>query len=116
MDTPSPTADELASRFLSAEDITMIDSIVPPEDHSESVWTAILHLAQRDLSEEQMSCLAAGPIESLLAWHGERFIERVEAEARRSPAFASILRGVWRQDMPQKIWQRIEAARAGGVE
>jgi hypothetical protein len=116
MHTPSPTVDELVSRFLSDEDITMIDSIVPPDDHPDSVWTAILYLTQRDLSAEQVSWLAAGPIESLLAWHGGRFIGRVEAEAKRSPAFASILRGVWRHDMPQEIWQRIESARAGGVE
>lgn len=113
MNMRSPTVDELVSRFLSREDITMIDSIVPPDDDPESVWAAILHLMQHDLSEEQFSWLAAGPIESLLAWHGERFIERVEAEARRSPAFASVLCGVWRQDMPLEIWQRIELARGG---
>lgn len=106
-----PTADQLASRFLSREDITMIDSIVPPDDDAESVWSAILQLMQHDLSDEQRSWLAAGPIESLLAWHGARFIGRVEAEARRTPAFASVLRGVWRHDMPQEIWRRVEAAR-----
>jgi hypothetical protein len=111
----SPTADELVSRFLSREDITMIESIVPPDGDPESVWAAILHLMQRDLSEDQISWLAAGPIESLLAWHGERFIERVEAEARHSPAFVSVLRGVWRQDVPQELWQRIELARGGQV-
>ena len=89
----------------------MIDSIVPPDDDAESVWSAILHLMQHDLSDEQKSWLAAGPIESLLAWHGERFIERVEAKALRSPAFASVLRGVWRHDMPEEIWQRVETAR-----
>ena len=91
----------------------MIDSIVPPDDDADSVWLAILRLMQHDLSEEQKSWPAAGPIESLLAWHGERFIDRVETEARRSPAFAHVLRGVWRNDIPQDVWQRLESARGG---
>jgi len=66
----SPTVDKLILMFLSREDITMIDSIVPPEADPESVWSAILTIMKNNLSEEQMSWLAAGPIESLLcmAW------------------------------------------------
>jgi hypothetical protein len=93
----------------------MIDSIVPPDDAAESVWSAILSLMQHDLSDEQRSWLAAGPIESLLAWHGPHFIGRLEAEAQRSPAFAQVLGGVWRQDMPDEIWQRVESARGGRI-
>ena len=115
MHTRPPTVDELVSRFLSREDISMIDSIVPPDDDAESVWSAILHLMQHDLSDEQRSWLAAGPIESLLAWHGTQFIDRIEAEAKRSPAFVHVLGGVWRQDMPDDIWQRVESARGGKV-
>jgi hypothetical protein len=46
---------------------------------------------------------------------GNWVIERVEAEARHSPAFVSVLRGLWRQDMSQELWQRIELARGGQV-
>jgi hypothetical protein len=53
--------------------------------------------------------LSAGPVEDLLAHYGAQFIDRIEAEVHRSPAFAHILGGVWRRDIPLEIWQRVEA-------
>ena len=111
----SPTVDELVSRFLTGEDTTMMDSVIPPDADPEAVWSAVLRIIQHNLSEDQISILAAGPVEDLLAWHGEQFIDRIEAEAHRNPVFAHILGGVWRHDMPQAIWQRVEAARGGKV-
>jgi hypothetical protein len=67
------------------------------------------------LTDKQISLLAAGPVEDLLALHGGQFIDRIEAEAQRSPAFAHVLGGVWQRDMPSEIWQRVEVAREGRV-
>jgi len=53
--------------------------------------------------------LSAGPIEDLLAIHGESFIERVEVEARKDPAFAKVLGGVWKNRMNDTIWARLQA-------
>lgn len=110
-----PTVDELESEWLSGEDCTMADGFLPTFGDAEAVWQAVLRIMQRELSEEQISLLAAGPVEDLLALHGAQFIDRIEAEARRSPAFAHVLGGVWQRDIPPEIWQRVEAARGGRV-
>ena len=115
MDLKPPTIDELVSKWLSGEECTMQDAIIPPLADPEAAWQAVLRIMQHELSDEQISLLAAGPIEDLLAWHGAQFIDRIEAEAHRSPAFAHVLGGVWRHDMPHEIWQRVESARGGKV-
>jgi hypothetical protein len=109
------TVDELVSKWLSGEDISMSGAIVPPRADPEIAWQAVLRLLEQDLSMAQTSVLAAGPIESLLSWHGTRFIGRVEAEAQRNPAFAYLLAGVWRQGMSDEIWQRVQSVRHGNV-
>ena len=114
-DNSPPTVDELVSKWLSGEDQTMAEAIIYPRADPEIAWKAVLRIMQHDLSDEQRALLAAGPIESLLSWHGKQFIDRIEAEAQRSPAFGHILGGVWRQDMPDEIWQRVEAARGGNI-
>jgi len=53
--------------------------------------------------------LSAGPIENLLSKFGEQYIERVEHKARKDPAFAKVLGGVWQSDMPDEIWTRLQA-------
>jgi hypothetical protein len=111
----SPTVDVLVSNWLNGEDMT-VDAAIPfPEADQEVVWQAVLCIMQQDLSEKEEALLAAGPVESLLSWHGAQFMDRIEAEARQSPAFAHILGGVWRRDMPDEIWQRVEAARGGNT-
>jgi hypothetical protein len=110
-----PTVDELESEWLSGEDCTMSDGLIEPFADPEAVWQAVLRIMQRALTEEQISLLAAGPVEDLLVHYGAQFIDRIEAEAQRSPAFAHVLGGVWRGDIPLEIWQRVEAARGGRV-
>lgn len=109
------TVDELVSKWLNGEDCAMADAIIPPFADPEAAWQAVLRIMQHELSEEQISLLAAGPVEDLLAWHGAQFIDRIEAEAKRSQAFAQVLGGVWRRDIPQQVWQRVESARGGKV-
>lgn len=61
----------------------------------------------------QVIMLAAGPLEDLIAEHGEDMIERIERAARHSPRFRFTLTGVWPQGNAQSpVWARIEAARA----
>jgi hypothetical protein len=110
----APTVDELESEWLSGEDCSMSDALFLFPD-AEAVWQAVLRIMQRELSEEQISLLAAGPVEDLLALYGGQFIDRIEAEAQRSSAFAHVLGGVWQRDIPLEIWQRVEAARGGRV-
>lgn len=87
---------------------TMFDACT---EQPEVAWSATLRLLHRDLTEDQLALLAAGPLETLLAYHGEAFIERVEREALKNPRFNHLLGGVWRNDIPADIWQRVQKAR-----
>lgn len=77
----------------------------------ETTWLAILEILKRDLTDDQKALLAAGPLEDLLVWHGSAFINRVEDEAKVNARFNYLLGGVWRREMPQEIWERVEKAR-----
>lgn len=91
----------------------MSDGLLSPFADPEAVWQAVLRIMHRKLTDEQIALLAAGPVEDLLALYGAQFIDRIETEAQRSTAFAHILGGVWRRDMPLEIWRRVETARGG---
>jgi hypothetical protein len=58
-----------------------------------------------------MALLAAGPLEDLLAHHGELWIDRVEAQAQADPKFNYLLGGVWQNQMTEDVWQRVQAVR-----
>ena len=83
------------------------------EEDPESVWQFLDHLSQQQLSDVEMARIAAGPLEDLLVEHGSNFIDRVETLAKSRPRFAQLLGGVWKSDIPDAIWQRIVAVRAG---
>lgn len=80
-------------------------------DKPEIAWAFILKVLDEDLTLEQKSLLAAGPLENLLALHGETFIDRIELEALRNPQFSQVLGGVWQHDMPKEIWERVMRVR-----
>ena len=75
----------------------------------EQLWLLILKIHHRDQSIAIQQVLAAGPIEDLLAKHGDAFIDRVEVEAGRDPLFAKLLGGVWKNDMSDAVWSRLKA-------
>jgi len=75
----------------------------------ETLWKLILAIHSLDQSPRIDKVLSAGPIEDLLAKHGESFIDHVEAEARRDPTFASTLGGVWKNNMTDEVWERLQA-------
>ena len=79
------------------------------KDDPDRAWEAILAVIAEPRANSCVGILAAGPVEDLLSHHGARFIERVEVAARSNPNFASMLGGVWRSDMPEEIWARIQA-------
>jgi hypothetical protein len=89
-------------------DQTMFDACM---EAPEVAWEAIQQILQRELTDEQVAILAAGPLENLLAFHGPAFIDRVEQQAQTNPRFNHLLGGVWRQEMDQNLWARIERVR-----
>ena len=75
----------------------------------EALWLLVLDIHGRDQSALVQQVLSAGPVENLLAKHGERFIDRVEAAARKDPKFAKLLGGLWKNSMTDEIWNRVQA-------
>lgn len=79
---------------------------------AEDCWAAILEILSHDPPESVLGVLAAGPLEDLIDASGPEYIERIELQARRDPAFRYLLGGVWASSTPS-IWARVEAARGG---
>ncbi len=82
-----------------------------PFDDPETAWRGILAILQHELTERQMSVLAAGMVENLLSENGEQFIDRVETEAIQNPRFQYLLGGVRRCGMVERVWARVQKAR-----
>lgn len=76
----------------------------------ELAWSVVLEILERTHSTQALECLAAGPLEDLLAEHGNRLIELVEQEAQQSSAFRGLLAGVWQNTMSDDLWLRVQAA------
>ena len=80
-------------------------------ERPEEAWSVIQELMTHNLTAWQVVMLAAGPMEDLLATHGELFIERVEAAARSDPKFRHLLGGVWQSTATDAVWQRVVRCR-----
>ena len=74
----------------------------------ETLWLLILAVHRKDQSWPVQQMLSAGEVEDLLGKYGDRFIDRVEAEARTDPSFARLLGGVWQGKMSDQLWARLQ--------
>lgn len=79
---------------------------------AETQWAFILSAIQHAQTNDAFAALAAGPVEHLLGWHGDDYIDRVEAEAARSQKFAHMLTFAWRYMMNDEVWARVQALQA----
>lgn len=79
-------------------------------DLAEQCWDGILAVISRQPSERVLGMLAAGPLEDLIHYSGDEYIERIEIEARRNPRFKECLNGVWKSGK-QRTWDRVLIAR-----
>ena len=80
------------------------------DDEPELAWPIILEILRRNQSTAILEVLSAGPVEDILARHGEAFIERVEHEAKINEDFATLLGGVWQNTMSDEIYARVQRA------
>jgi hypothetical protein len=71
----------------------------------EAGWTLTLELIVAAPDDKVLANVAAGPLEDLLKRDPDRFIERVELQARRDPKFRRCLTGVW--GLPTSFQQRV---------
>ena len=79
---------------------------------AEYCWSAILAVLAKSPPDSVIGMLAAGPLEDLIHQAGPQYVDRIELEARRNPAFRHLLGGVWQSSTPD-VWARIESARGG---
>jgi hypothetical protein len=75
----------------------------------EAAWTIIEVIRKLDSSDLILANLAAGPVEAILARHGEKFIERIEVLARQDPVFRKLLGAVWQNKISDHVWRRLKA-------
>jgi len=75
-------------------------------------WKFICSAVAEADSDDELSHIAAGPVEHLLGSHGKDFIARVETRARADGKFGRMLTGVWKHTMTDEVWARIQAVQA----
>ncbi len=78
------------------------------QDDPDATFQFILDVLKRDSDWPVIGTLAAGPMEDLLSTHGDKVIERVEAQAKVDPIFAKMLGGVWKLRMSDENWSRLQ--------
>ena len=78
----------------------------------ETQWHFILLAVELSESDDELSHVAAGPIEHLLGWHGEQYIALVENEVQSNPKFARALTGVWQYEMSDDVWSRLQTVQS----
>ena len=94
------------SLFWAFEDLSEILS-----DDPERAWRLTLQLISQSSNEAVLAYVAAGPLEDLLAYHGHRFIERIEAQSKTDAVFHQALCGVWGQGrFDPEIYDRVQHA------
>ena len=75
----------------------------------ESAWQLINELILEAQDDEELGCVAAGPLEDLLSVHGSQFVERVEHASGSSERFQRCLAGVWGQSrFSSSVYERIQ--------
>jgi hypothetical protein len=79
------------------------------QDDPESAWVVIHAIRNVDGSDLVLANLAAGPLEELLVFHGEEFIDRVEALAQQDQQFKKVLGAVWKNNISDAVWDRVKA-------
>jgi hypothetical protein len=87
------------------QSVTMMNFTARPEQQ----WKFILAAIDHAQSDDELGHIAAGPIEHLLGWHGERFIATIESQAVSDSKFAKAITGVWKYKMSDEIWSRVQS-------
>ena len=71
----------------------------------EFIFTAMVIAA----NDGDLEHLAAGPMYFFIERYGDDWIKIIEQTARSSSSFAKLLTGVWKCNLSESIWTRIEA-------
>jgi hypothetical protein len=91
-----------------AHDWACMEPVDDARDNPERAWQCILYALDNPHCGPHLGVLAAGPLEDLLSHHGAAYIDRVETLAKDNPKFAWLLGGVWRFQMSDEVWDRVQ--------
>ncbi len=83
----------------------------PKNKNHEELWQFVIRRFEREMSDKAFGSLAAGPLEDLLGFFGELYIDRIEELARKNPRFNYLLGGVWQHLSSDDVWARVEKVR-----
>ena len=72
-------------------------------------WHFLLTAVRLAATDSHFGHIAAGPLEHLLGWHGDEYIDLVERQAHSDPKFERMLTGLWRYRMSDDVWTRVQA-------
>ena len=97
-----PVSDELFQSVIDVDDLVRNDP--------ERAWLVIQLIFAACRDDLERACLAAGPLEDLLAKHGPSFIDRIEQVSSDNSDFRELLVGVWRNGIAYPIWERLQRA------
>ena len=70
------------------------------------LWEIILEILALDDSEEIVKAVGAGPLEDLMVYHGEQFIDEIEKQAAKSNAFKTAMQNVWLDGDDSSLYKR----------
>jgi hypothetical protein len=87
------------------ESVTMMNFTARPEHQ----WKFILAAVGHATTDDELGHIAAGLIEHLLGWHGEKYISAFEKQAASDPKFAKTITGVWNYMMTDDVWNRVQS-------
>ncbi len=109
------TSQELAEAYLqhyrsgSKEDSWAFDEVVEACNDLESGIKVTLSLLAFAKNEIEISYIAAGPVEDILKWHGNKAIPYFENASQYSENVRKALAGVWinEKDKAFSEWERL---------
>ena len=81
------------------------------EQKYEELWEMIKILYPKKMKALTFAVLAAGSVEELLSGAGKQYIDRIESLAKNDERFNQLLGGVWKSDIDEAVWERVEAVR-----
>jgi hypothetical protein len=85
--------------------VVMMNFTARPEQQ----WKFLLAAVAHTQTDDELGHIAARPMEHLLGWHGDQFIDDFELHAATNPKFARAMTGMYQYKMSDAIWVRVRA-------
>jgi hypothetical protein len=71
-------------------------------------WSFIIKAFELAYDARHLETMAAGPVEHLLAFHGDKYISEIETLSSANENFAWMMTGVWQHKMSDEVWARVQ--------